>query len=133
MARSAGIEIKGGKRLRATLRKAGIDLGDLKEAHAKAANIAANAARSRAPRGKTGRLAGSVRGAGTKTFGVIRAGFARTPYAGPIHYGWPKGSGPRGSYAGDPFITEAAQSTESQWSGIYYRALENIIDTIEGA
>jgi hypothetical protein len=85
-------------------------------------------AQPHAPHGPTGRLAGSERPAGTASAAIVRAGFASTPYAGPIHWGWPKRH-----IKAQPWIYDAATSTESQWTATYMAALEHIIDTIEGA
>lgn len=120
------IEVEGAKRLRRTLREAGDDLEDLKTAHAAAAKIAAEAAAALAPR-RSGALAASVRSSGQKTAGVIRAGKKRIPYAGVIHWGWPR----RGIPA-RPFLTEGAQRTEPLWIPIYEKAIEHALDQIKG-
>lgn len=126
MAKRGMVEIEGARRLRSTMRRAGLDLEDLKAAHARAAQIASNAAAARAPV-RSGTLAGTVRSSGTKTAGIVRAGFARVPYAGPIHWGWPA----RGIPA-NTFITDAAQDTETVWLAIYEKAVESAIDQIKG-
>lgn len=120
------IEVEGAKRLRRTLREAGDDLEDLKAAHAAAAKIAAEAAAALAPR-RSGALAASVRSSGQKTAGVIRAGKKRIPYAGVIHWGWPRRGIPARS-----FLTEGAQRTESLWIPIYEKAIEHALDQIKG-
>jgi len=60
---------------------------ELREVQKEAAQIVAVTAAARAPR-RTGRLAGSVRATATQKAGSVRAGGARLPYAGPIHFGW---------------------------------------------
>ena len=65
--------VVGQKRFVQTMRKAGADMDDLKEVNREAAQIALPAVRNLAPRGKTGRLAGSLRVGATKRAGVIRA------------------------------------------------------------
>jgi hypothetical protein len=125
------LEVRGANRLRSTLRKAGQDMTQLKDAHKRAAEIVAVAARSRAPR-VTGKLAATVRAAGTVRAGIVRAGFKRTPYAGPNNWGWPDGSAPHGSFAGTNFITDAAKATESAWVPVYLQDLDRIIDQVEG-
>lgn len=89
--------------------------------------MVAAAGRARAPK-LTGALAGTVRPSGTKTRAVVRAGFARVPYAGPIHWGWPA----RG-IAAQPFLSDAATSTEPAWQNIYLDAINKTIDKVEGA
>ena len=81
--------VVGQKRFVQTMRKAGADMQELKEVNRRAADIAKPEAVARAPRGKTGRLAGSIRAGATQKAGIIRAGRKTVPYAGPINYGWP--------------------------------------------
>lgn len=121
------IKVEGGARLRRTLRQAGADLGDLAAAHSATARMVAAAGRARAPK-VTGRLAGTVRPSGTKTKAVVRAGFARVPYAGPIHWGWPARN-----ITAQPFLSDAATSTEPAWQQIYLDALDRTISRVEGA
>ncbi|GAA1790917.1 HK97 gp10 family phage protein [Leucobacter iarius] len=122
------IEQRGAAKFRKTLRAAGDDLEDMKEAHAKAAGIVEGETRRRVPRGATGRLAGSIRSSGTKTAGVIRAGRKSIPYAGVIHWGWPaRHITPR------PFAADAAKATESQWGRIYDDLVAKAISRIQGA
>lgn len=131
MARSSahkdGIEVVGARELRSTLKRAGEDLGDLKAAHAAAAQLVTATSRPKAPR-RTGTLSGSVRGSGTSTAAIIRAGGARVPYAGPIHFGWRAHN-----IEPQPFISEAAQSTEPAWTALYTRAVDRILDKVKGA
>lgn len=126
MARPA-VEVEGARQLRRTMRKAGLDLQQLKDAHAAASRIVAAAATSRAPI-RTGRLQSTIRAAGTTTAGIVRAGYKSVPYAGPIHWGWPARS-----ITADPFLVDAAADTESSWIGAYERNIAAIINTIEGA
>lgn len=121
------IKVEGGARLRRTLRQAGSDLKDLTAAHSATAQLVANAGRARAPK-VSGALAGTIRPSGTKTKAVVRAGFARVPYAGPIHWGWPARSIPA-----QPFLSDAATSTEPAWQNIYLAALDKTISKVEGA
>lgn len=121
------VQVEGAAQLRATLRRAGDDLLDLKAAHGRVSAYVASQARSRAPR-VTGTLAGTIRSSGTKTQALVRAGFKRVPYAGPIHWGWPKRN-----IRANPFISDAATSTESRWIRQYELAVDGIVRKIEGA
>lgn len=121
------IQVDGARQLRRTLRKAGDDLTELKEAHAAAARIAATEAAARAPR-RSGALAGSVRSSGTKTAGIVRAGYARVPYAGPIHWGWPARN-----IEPQPFASEAAKRTQARWTLVYKQAVDKILSRVKGA
>ena len=121
------LRVEGGRELRRTLRNAGDDLQDMKDAHAAAAQIAATASAALAPE-KTGRLKNTIRGAGTKTAAIIRAGFARVPYAGPIHWGW----GRRYNTA-QPFLSDGAQDSEGRWIRLYEEAVDKALEKVKGA
>jgi len=120
------LEVKGGRELRRALKSVEGGLEDLKTLHGAAATVVVQAAGSTVPR-RTGRLAGSIRGSGTKTMAVVRAGGARIPYGGPIHWGWPARN-----IAPQPFLTEAAQNTEDSWEAIYADGVQRLIDTSIG-
>lgn len=121
------LQIEGQKELRRTLKAAGDDLSDLKAAHKEAGDIAAAGSKPLAPVGATGGLAGSIRPGATKTQAVIRAGKARVPYAGPIHWGWPaRGIEPHA------FLADGAKRTEGQWIPIFEKALQESIKKVKG-
>ncbi len=121
------VEIIGGRQLRASLKQAGDDLSDLKDAHAQAAATVVPVATATAPR-RTGRLSSTVRGTGTKTASIIRVGNAAVPYAGPIHWGWPDRH-----IAPHPFAADAAASTESRWLPKFLDQLDRILAKVKGA
>lgn len=123
---SGEIKVEGARQLRATLRKAGDDLSDLKDTHARAAEIAANRTKTDAPH-QTGKLAATVRSAGTKTAGIVRVGTARVPYANPIHWGWG-----RRHIAANPFVSRAARETEPVWIEVYWAEINHSLDKIQG-
>lgn len=126
MAKRPLVEVEGARQLRRTLRQAGDDLEDLKDANKQAAEIAATGARRAAPV-LSGALSGDIRAAGTKTAGVVRAGRKRLPYAGPIHWGWPA----RG-IAAQPYLTEGAQQTETVWVPLYEEELDKALAKVKG-
>lgn len=138
MSREAGITVEGAAQLRRTLRRAGSDLKDLKDANAKAAKIAAQASAALAPK-RSGRLAATIRSSGTKTQGILRAGAARAPYANAVHWGrkwWPNKTSPRATRSTmrpQPFLSDGARNSEGQWIRVYEQDLEEIIHRIEGA
>ncbi len=126
-----GVKIEGARQLRRTLKDAGDDLNDLKEVNRAAAEIAANRAKTWAPR-KSGRLAGTVRSSGTKTAGIVRAGNNRktasgVPYANPIHWGWPSRN-----IKANPFLSYSAQATEPRWLKLYENYIEKTLSKIRG-
>lgn len=121
------VSVEGARTLRRTLKAAGVGLQDLKDAHAAVARLVVTAAAPNAPH-RTGALAATTRPAGTQTAAIVRAGFASVPYAGPIHWGWPSRH-----ITARPWLYEAAVDSQEQWTGVYLSALQQIIDTVEGA
>lgn len=120
--------VQGAKTLRRTLKRAGVDVQDLKDAHKAAAEIVRVAAAPHTPR-RTGRLAGTLKASGAQSIAKVTAGTPRTvPYAGVIHWGWK-----RRHITAQPWITDAAQSTEPRWQNTYLDAIEAVIQKVEGA
>ena len=125
---ATGYRVEGAARLRRTLRSAGDDLSDMRDsAHRPAAAYVAQKAASSAPV-KTGRLSAAGRPGATKTGAMVRWGGARVPYAGPIHYGWP-----RRNIRAQPFITDTVRSNQPQIEQLYNAAVEQILNRIKGA
>lgn len=120
------VKVEGARELRATMKRAGDDLGDLKDAHAQVASTVAVSAKGSAP-AVSGRLAGTIRGNRAAASAVVKAGGASAPYAGPIHWGWPARN-----IAAQPFLTDAASQTEPTWTEIYLSAIKKIVDKIHG-
>lgn len=112
--------------LRRTLRAAGRDLADIKAAHRAAGNVVRGRATGTAPR-RTGRLAGTIRVGATATSAYVRAGRASVPYAGPIHWGWP-----RRGIAPQPWLSEAATDTETVWIYFYEKEIQNALRKVHG-
>ena len=102
--------VVGQKRFVSTMRRAGADMKELKEVNRQAAGIALPAVQARTPRGKTGKLARTVRAGATQKAGVIRAGRKAVPYAGVINYGWPARH-----IRGRQFVNEGVAASESAW------------------
>jgi hypothetical protein len=122
------VKVRGLSRLTRTMKAAEADLSELNTVHAKVAALVAASAASRAPR-RSGRLAASVRGSKARRRASVTAGYAKSvPYAGPIHWGWPARN-----IEPQPFIYDAAQSTETAWLGVYTAGLNDIIDRVQGA
>jgi len=119
--------VHGAKQLRKTFKQAGQDLTDLKDVNQRTGDLVAGVARMRAPV-RTGTLVASIRPAAAASRVRIRAGSAKVRWAQPIHWGWPARH-----IRPNPFITEAATSTESTWVGFYFAELQAIIDKVDGA
>lgn len=121
MAKRAQVQVVGLRELRSALRKMEGDAVDkLAEAHEASARIVADAARPRVPV-VTGALKDTVRHSGTKTGGVVRSGYKRVPYAGPIHFGWPSRS-----IRAQPFFYEAMDRREEQVIQQFEKHVERI-------
>jgi hypothetical protein len=120
-------EVVGAIRLRATLKKTEDGLEDLKALHGEIAQIVADYARPRAPR-VTGTLAGTIRPGATKTMAVVRAGFAKVPYAGVQEWGWPARNIPP-----NPFLKPAAHETETTWRKKYDDEVDRLLSKVKGA
>lgn len=123
------IRVEGHRRLVRTMRDAGVDVGELKAANKTVAEYVARAARPLTPVGPEagGHVKNSIRTGATNKAGIIRAGNKRLPYAGRLHYGWRDVR-----QTGQPWVLQAAQSTESAWVGMYQARLDRIIDQIKG-
>lgn len=126
MAKPPVVEIAGLKELRRTLRKAGDDLADLKQANGAAAAVAADGGRDRVPT-LTGLLGSTIRSAGTKTAGIVRVGKTAVPYANPIHWGWPSRNIPA-----NPFLSAGAVDTQDDWLPIYEARIDEILHNVKG-
>lgn len=142
----AYLKVEGAKRLRRTLKKAGVDAKQLKAINKEAADIVVPVAIINAPIGgpyrsrgrgrarKPGRLKSSIRSFATQRAGVVRAGSAsRIPYAGPVHWGWPKQPGQQGSgIRANTWMADAAKSTEPVWTKAYERHVHDVINSVKG-
>lgn len=90
---AGSVEIEGHRELRRKINRITDDVdkqnakGELKAMNLAAAEIVENRATELVPV-RTGTLRDTIRAAGTQKYGRVRAGFARVPYAGPIHFGW---------------------------------------------
>jgi hypothetical protein len=122
-----GIRVEGIAELTRTMRKAGKDLSELKDAHTKAAQMVADRAAELAPR-RSGALAGTIRPAKQANRARVMAGSAKVKYAAPIHWGWPARN-----IGSQPFLTDAATETESAWVEQYFRDVQAALDDVKGA
>lgn len=125
MAGEVAVQVVGAKELRRSLKKAGDDLTDLREVHRSVLGIVMAVARPSTPY-RTGRLQATVRGSGTKTAAVLRAGNNKAvPYAKVIAYGWP-----RHNIEPQPWLQNAAHATEPVWFAAYQREIDQMLDKI---
>jgi hypothetical protein len=123
---AATVKVEGAKELRAAIKRAensGL-AKELKQAHRDAAELVAYEAQTIVPV-ISSRLLESIRPSGTQTAGIVRAGKAAVPYAGPIHFGWAK----RGIEP-NPFLYDAADARVDEVIDTYQTAVDAVIDQI---
>ncbi|WP_166985206.1 HK97-gp10 family putative phage morphogenesis protein [Canibacter zhoujuaniae] len=127
MAQRSKVTVEGARELRSSLRKAGRSMEQIKDVHRKIGGIVVHRAKINAPV-RSGQLQSTIRVGATQTASLIRAGYARVPYAGPIHWGWPKRN-----IKAQQFIRSAANETEAQWIGLAQNELQKILNQVKGA
>lgn len=127
---SLEVKVEGARELRSALRRADSTLPkEMAVIHkAIAEPVARDAARR--VRSKSGRLARDVRALGTQKVARVAAGRASIPYAGPNHFGWPVGSTMRGTYAGNPFLTDAIWANRAASIQRYETMLADFLDEV---
>jgi hypothetical protein len=125
----AQVRVIGLPRFLRTLRQAGVEIEDQREAMTRVAAMVATGISSAAPR-RAGRLSASVRGSKSKGRASVRVGTtARTRlYVGPIHYGWP-GHG----IEPNPFAERTLQRLEPTIAAELERQLQAALDKVKGA
>ncbi|MGG7466044.1 hypothetical protein [Plantibacter sp. YIM 135347] len=99
------VRVEGLRKTVRALEKSGADASDMRELMHAIGNIVVRAA---SPPVLDGTLAGTIRAGKGKTKAVVRAGGARAPYAGVIHYGYPARN-----LAARPFLSIALQAERS--------------------
>lgn len=116
------VDIEGMRELRRALKDIEGGVADLKSTHKAAAEVVEKRALDLVPR-RTGSLAGTLRSTGQARTGVVRAGFARVPYAGPIHFGWP-----RRNISPQPFLYDALDDRRTEVVDVYIDRLQALIN-----
>jgi hypothetical protein len=118
------VEVVGLNELRAAFKKMGADINDLKGINLEAAQIVAKQAKTGVPK-DTGLLDSTIRAAGQAAAGVVRAGAARAPYAGPIHFGWPARN-----IEAVPFLYDALDDRRSEVLSAYEAAIVRLAEKV---
>jgi hypothetical protein len=113
------IKLEGEKQLRKALRDFEDGTKDLKVVHAEAAKLVQLAARAPVV---SGALAASIRSSGTARSGVVRAGKKSVPYAGPIHWGWPKRN-----IKANPFLSKALETETDEVVDVYEDGISKLL------
>lgn len=124
MATKAGVQVDGLRQVVRSLEKFGVQAADLKAAFKRIGTVVVNEAKSIAP-SRSGRLANSIKPSNTKNKAVIRAGAAKVPYAGVIHYGGYNNIRP------NPFLSKAAADKEAESIQLMEQELGDIIRALD--
>ncbi len=100
-------------------------LSDLTALHRDIAERVASDARERAP-SLSGRLRGSIKGKGYKTRASVEAGSRLVPYAGPIHFGWPKRN-----IKPQPFLYDALDRRKGEIVNAYEERVGELVKRLD--
>lgn len=125
MAEGMRLEVKGLNKLVSSMRKAGIDLADMKAANKAAGEIVATAGRTVSPR-LTGKLASSIRPANQARRARVVAGGGGIRYARFQEFGSSKN-------VAQHYLYGSAERTQPTWSAEYAREMSRILARIQGA
>lgn len=141
MGKSFSVTVTGAREVRRALReiedaaaKKGMQ-AELKSAYMAAARVVEIAAKQEAPR-QSGKLAGTIKAkATTRGAAVTVGGTKATPYAAPIHWGWPsrpnKGRGWRGGpIRANRFLTRAAKDNADAVADALERGLREFVERV---
>lgn len=120
------IKITGLSKVQRDLRKLSTDALDLNkseflETNKQVAEIIINESKKYVPI-VSGALAAAVKNASTKKSAKVRAGNVAVPYAGPIHFGYPKRA-----IKPNPFFYEAIDSRRNEVAQRYTSLVESLI------
>ncbi len=127
------LRLDGAKELRASLKRAGRDVADLKDANKAAADVVADQARKTAPVGPApGHISETVRASGTQAAAIVRAGTARLPYGKPLHWGHKTAGVTPTKVPAQPWIYQAAVDTSAKWLPEYLQHIDRIVRSVEG-
>lgn len=113
------LRVSGLRRTVRDLERAGADTQDMRQLIHSVGMVVVRAASAPV---RSGKLDATIRAGRGKTKAVVRAGGARAPYAGVIHYGWPA----RGIQA-QPFLLDALQAQRAAVLQTIDQGIEEIL------
>lgn len=120
---SGGVTVDGLATLTRSLDAAGTELVDMTRPHGEATSLIGSRASSTAPR-RSGALAAGHRTDARKAAGFV---YNTSPYAAPIHWGWPARR-----IKAQPWLSETATGTEAQWIDYYREHAQRVLDDVKG-
>lgn len=126
MSADLGVKVRGANRLATTLRKAGADVAEMKDANQRAGAVVAAQAKVLAPK-RTGRLAGSIKPSRRQRGVQVRVGI-RAAYPGVQNYGSAKRN-IRPKY----YMQHALASKQAEAVDIYFAEMERLVSKVQGA
>jgi hypothetical protein len=126
--RGGQIQVTGLRETVRSLKELGEDITPIKDANIEAANMLIGAANPLVPV-RSGALLASLKPSRTTMYAEARAGSARVPYAGPIHWGWfmDKKTGRRRNIRPQPFFIQALKLTYAQIIDTYEKNMDKAI------
>jgi hypothetical protein len=113
------VKVEGLTKTVRAMSRAGADAGDMKNLMHSIGMMIVRQARVPV---LTGRLEASLRAGKGKTKAVARAGGARVPYAGVVHYGWPARN-----IEPNPFLDTARNQNRSSAFGMLSEGIDEIL------
>ena len=121
---ATGVRVVGLRKAIRNLEKMGVEAADLKDAFHKIGKMVSSEAHTLAPK-LDGTLSSSIRPSKTKNKAVVRAGGARIPYAGVIHYGG------YNNITANPFLTRALERKQNDAVNEMEEALNDLIRRLD--
>lgn len=119
------IEVEGSRELRAALKRFDDRLDDLKEVHADAGELVADAARPLVPV-ESGALLDSIRTDRRASGASVLAGRSTIPYAPPIHFGWAARN-----IEPQPFLYDALDSRRDEIAARYASGVGDLVQRLD--
>jgi HK97 gp10 family phage protein len=119
----AQLRVQGLTKLTRALKKAGVDVKDMKDANARVGDVVVRAADPLTPR-DSGALAGSIRPARRQSGVVVRAGGGRIRYARYVEYGTKK-------MRARSYLVRGMNQSQDRWLDVYAVELQKIMNEAE--
>jgi HK97 gp10 family phage protein len=116
------LKVEGLNKLTRAMRKAGVEVKDMKEANRKVGDVVVRRASPLTPRA-TGALAGSIRPAQRQSGVVVRAGGGSIRYAKYVEFGTRK-------MPGRSYLIRGVNESQPQWMDVYAVELQKLMDQV---